>query len=102
MNKPTLYIGEVTIELRNIEPDKHIVEMGTTVNLLKNMGKALEKQLGKQVSWNGNLKVQSVLLCTECSDGESVQVDFEATDHLKLARCKHLKDIKLPKLDKKI
>lgn len=100
MNKPTLYIREVTIELRNIEPDENIVEMGSTVNLLKNMGKALEKQLSKQISWNGDLRVQSVLLCKECSDGETTQVDFEATDHLKLARCKHLKDIKLPRLEK--
>jgi hypothetical protein len=101
MSKPTLHIKEVTIELRNIEPEEDIVEMGTTVNLLKSIGKILEKQLSKRMSWNSELRVQAVLLCKECSTTKSTQVDFEATDHLRLAKCKHLKDIKLPNLEKK-
>ena len=82
---------ELTLEFKNIDTldELELIKIHSTLRSLKN---SLKRQLKQYPEWDETIRVQAVILCTECSKDKAAQVQYQSSKNIRITRCLHLTD----------
>jgi len=85
---------ELTLEFKNIDKldELELIKIHSTLRSLK---RSLKRQLAQYPEWDQTLRIQAVLLCSECAKNKQAKVEMQSSKHIRITRCMHLTENKV-------